>query len=46
VGCGRRRGLRRARTSPLGVIERPQSKAADFYRELGDIFAVSYAHNR
>jgi general secretion pathway protein A len=31
----------------VGVIERPQSKAADFYRELGDIFAVKLApHNR
>ena len=24
----------------VGVLERPQSKNADFYRELGDIFAV------
>jgi hypothetical protein len=24
----------------VGVLERPQSKAADFYRELGDIFTV------
>ena len=24
----------------VGVIERPQSKSTDFYRELGDIFAV------
>ena len=24
----------------VGVIERPQSKSPDFYRELGDIFAV------
>jgi general secretion pathway protein A len=24
----------------VGVIERPQSKGSDFYRELGDIFAV------
>jgi len=24
----------------LGVLERPQSKTADFYRELGDIFSV------
>ena len=24
----------------VGVIERPQSKNTDFYRELGDIFAV------
>jgi general secretion pathway protein A len=31
----------------VGVIERPQSKTADFYRELGDIFAVKLAaHNR
>ena len=24
----------------VGVIERPQSKSSDFYRELGDIFPV------
>src|ERR1035438_1765795 len=31
----------------VGVIERPQSKSADFYRELGDIFAVKLKpHNR
>lgn len=24
----------------VGVVERPQSKTADFYRELGDIFSV------
>jgi general secretion pathway protein A len=31
----------------VGVIERPQSKSADFYRELGDIFTVKLApHNR
>jgi general secretion pathway protein A len=31
----------------VGVIERPQSKTADFYRELGDLFAVKLApHNR
>jgi len=31
----------------VGVIERPQSKTADFYRELGDIFAVKLQpHNR
>jgi general secretion pathway protein A len=31
----------------VGVIERPQSKSSDFYRELGDIFAVKLApHNR
>ena len=29
------------------MIERPQSKSPDFYRELGDIFAVKLApHNR
>jgi len=31
----------------VGVIERPQSKSPDFYRELGDIFAVKLtSHNR
>jgi general secretion pathway protein A len=31
----------------VGVIERPQSKGPDFYRELGDIFAVKLQpHNR
>jgi general secretion pathway protein A len=31
----------------VGVIERPQSKNSDFYRELGDIFAVKLTpHNR
>ncbi|MGC2638594.1 MAG: ATP-binding protein [Acidobacteriaceae bacterium] len=31
----------------VGVIERPQSRSGDFYRELGDIFAVKLApHNR
>ncbi len=31
----------------VGVIERPQSKTADFYRELGDLFAVKLQpHNR
>jgi len=31
----------------VGVIERPQSKGPDFYRELGDIFAVKLVpHNR
>ena len=31
----------------VGVIERPQSRSPDFYRELGDIFAVKLApHNR
>ena len=27
----------------VGVIERPQSRGGDFYRELGDIFAVKLA---
>ena len=27
----------------LGVIERPQSKLADFYREMGELFGVSLA---
>ena len=40
-------GCRRCGTSSVGVIERPQSKSPDFYRELGDIFAVKLApHNR
>lgn len=31
----------------VGVLERPQSKGADFYRELGDIFSVKLKpHNR
>jgi general secretion pathway protein A len=32
--------LTRVRDVMVGVLERPQSKGADFYRELGDIFAV------
>ena len=32
--------LSTARDVTVGVIERPQSKSSDFYRELGDIFAV------
>jgi general secretion pathway protein A len=27
----------------VGVLQRPQSKSADFYRELGDIFAVKFS---
>ncbi|WP_286818474.1 ATP-binding protein [Desulfobacter sp. UBA2225] len=27
----------------LGVMERPQSKLADFYREMGELFGVSLA---
>jgi general secretion pathway protein A len=31
----------------VGVLERPQSRSADFYRELGDIFTVKLTpHNR
>jgi type II secretory pathway predicted ATPase ExeA len=31
----------------VGVIQRPQSKVPDFYRELGDIFSVKLvSHNR
>ena len=39
--------LHALRDVTVGVIERPQSKSPDFYRELGDIFAVKLApHNR
>jgi general secretion pathway protein A len=39
--------LQVVRDITIGVIERPQSKSPDFYRELGDIFAVKLApHNR
>ena len=39
--------LQALRDVTVGVIERPQSKTADFYRELGDLFAVKLApHNR
>jgi len=39
--------LQALRDVTVGVIERPQSKSADFYRELGDIFAVKLKpHNR
>jgi general secretion pathway protein A len=39
--------LQSLRDVMVGVIERPQSKSADFYRELGDIFAVKLTpHNR
>src|SRR5262245_24141185 len=31
----------------VGTIEHPQSRTSDFYRELGDLFAVPLAaHNR
>jgi general secretion pathway protein A len=39
--------LQALRDVTVGVLERPQSRAADFYRELGDLFAVRLApHNR
>jgi type II secretory pathway predicted ATPase ExeA len=39
--------LQAVRDVTVGVIERPQSKSPDFYRELGDIFAVKLTpHNR
>jgi len=39
--------LQALRDVMVGVIERPQSKSPDFYRELGDIFAVKLTpHNR
>ena len=39
--------LQTLRDVTVGVIERPQSKSPDFYRELGDIFTVKLApHNR
>jgi general secretion pathway protein A len=39
--------LQALRDVTVGVIERPQSKNPDFYRELGDIFAVKLTpHNR
>ena len=39
--------LERLRDVKVGLLTRPQSGAADFYRELGDIFGVPLApHNR
>jgi type II secretory pathway predicted ATPase ExeA len=39
--------LRRLPDLSVGTIEHPQSRTSDFYRELGDVFAVSLAtHNR
>jgi type II secretory pathway predicted ATPase ExeA len=39
--------LRRLPNVTVGVIEHPQSRTSDFYRELGDLFGVSLqAHNR
>lgn len=39
--------LRRLPNVNVGVVEHPQSRTSDFYRELGDLFGVSLqAHNR
>jgi type II secretory pathway predicted ATPase ExeA len=39
--------LSRMREVTVGILERPQSNVADFYRELGDVFSVKLApHNR
>ena len=39
--------LQSLRDVTIGVLERPQSRSPDFYRELGDIFGVKLAvHNR
>lgn len=39
--------LERLRDVVVGVLEHPQSRTSDFYRELGDMFAVSIPmHNR
>lgn len=39
--------LRRLPNVVVGVIEHPQSRTSDFYRELGDMFGVSFqGHNR
>jgi general secretion pathway protein A len=39
--------LSTVRDVSVGVIQRPQSRVPDFYRELGDIFSVKLAsHNR
>ena len=44
IVAGRRSALRDV---VVVVIERPQSKSDDYYRELGDVFAVKLApHNR
>lgn len=39
--------LRGIRDVVVGVVEHPQSRTSDFYRELGDVFGVPLqAHNR
>ncbi len=53
-GCGKSVALRllakRLKTIPdilVGIIEHPQSRTSDFYRELGDLFGLSLvSHNR
>jgi type II secretory pathway predicted ATPase ExeA len=54
VGMGKSTAMRmladrlsKMRDLVVGVIQRPQSKIADFYREIGEIFEVNLApHNR
>jgi general secretion pathway protein A len=54
VGMGKSAAMRmlsdrlgKMRDVVVGVIQRPQSKIADFYREIGEIFEVNLApHNR
>ena len=39
--------LSKMRDLVVGVVQRPQSRIADFYREIGEIFEVNLApHNR
>ncbi len=39
--------LSKIRDVAVGVIQRPQSRIADFYREIGEVFGVNLApHNR
>jgi len=37
--------LRRLPNVTVGVIEHPQSRTNDFYRELGDLFGIALQHN-
>jgi general secretion pathway protein A len=54
VGMGKSTAMRmladrlsKMRDVVVGVIQRPQSRIADFYREIGDVFGVNLApHNR
>jgi len=53
-GMGKSTGMRmlsdrlsKMRDVVVGVVQRPQSRIADFYREIGEIFGVNLApHNR